>query len=414
MRNILIVSFDLRAPDEPTISLSVASLVAYAKASPAHGTAFHLDHIAFDLAGQPDLSAYDVLLRILQEHDLSRLHTIALSAYVWSESLVNPVISLLRSEGYGGRILLGGYQIHYSDTVERAYPDAQVFIKGYAESSFLKAISDPEPRTPWILDLEPAFDSLPSPYLTGELPVKQGQGKVRLETKRGCPYRCAFCAHRDLQRNKVYKHRSQRVTEELALFRTRGVRKVNVVDPVFNMGSEYLEVLQTIVDASARYTIALQTRFENIRDSRGDRFIELCGQLDACLEFGLQSTNPEECEAVNRRNNLSHIDNVLATLNRRQIRYEVSLIYGLPGQTIQSFQRSVDYLRTRGCEVVKAYPLMLLRGTELWDQREKWGFREQPKGPYKIPVVVSSNSFDEQEWNDMRALAETLAPTDRF
>ena len=247
-----------------------------------------------------------------------------------------------------------------------------------------------------------------------EIPVELGQGKVRMETQRGCPYRCTFCAHRDLQRNKVYKHTRERALEEFALFNAKRVRKINVVDPVFNAGKDYLWILQKLLEMRPDFAIALQTRFENIRGDQGAKFLELCGALNVCLEFGLQSVIHEECAAINRRNETGHIRSVLSLLNDNGIKYEVSLIYGLPRQTVRSFEESVEFLRRDGCKVIKAFPLMLLKGTELCAQKELWGFREEAIGPYHIPLVVSSSSFDEHEWGEMKALADSLGHVERY
>lgn len=85
--------------------------------------------------------------------------------------------------------------------------------------------------------------------------------------------------------------------------------------------------------------------------------------------------------------------------------FEVSLIYGLPTQTLASFQETVRWCQDRGVPVLKAFPLMLLRGTDLDRQRDTWRLVESI-GP--IPVVVESDSFTRSEWEQMRDLAERL------
>jgi hypothetical protein len=57
---------------------------------------------------------------------------------------------------------------------------------------------------------------------------------------------------------------------------------------------------------------------------------------------------------------------------------------------------------------------MLLRGTELLALKDKWHLREATIGDYHIPLVVESSSFSESEWYQMRTLAESLFPTDRY
>ena len=50
---------------------------------------------------------------------------------------------------------------------------------------------------------------------------------------------------------------------------------------------------------------------------------------------------------------------------------QVITIYGLPNQTLGTFEASVEWCLRRGVPRVRAWPLMLLRGTPLEAQRER-------------------------------------------
>lgn len=101
-------------------------------------------------------------------------------------------------------------------------------------------------------------------------------------------------------------------------------------------------------------------------------------------------------------------------MKSRNISYEISLIYGLPNQTLDTFKYNIDFLKSRGCENIKAYPLMLLKGTELYEKKNIYNFVEQPFGDFNIPTVVSSHSFTENDWWKMKDIADELNPTMRF
>jgi radical SAM superfamily enzyme YgiQ (UPF0313 family) len=57
---------------------------------------------------------------------------------------------------------------------------------------------------------------LPSVYLSGEIAVSLDAPMIRLETKRGCPHACSFCAFRDQQTRKVHLHTIEKVFAEIA------------------------------------------------------------------------------------------------------------------------------------------------------------------------------------------------------
>ena len=104
---------------------------------------------------------------------------------------------------------------------------------------------------------------------------------------------------------------------------------------------------------------------------------------------------------------MGSVERAIAKLNAREIPYEVSLIYGLPFQTVGRFQESVDWCLTRGVPRVRAWPLMLLRGTPIHEQREKWGYVESDGE--RIPVVVESRWFSRRDHSRMTDIASELS-----
>lgn len=405
---VLIVSFDLVREGEPATSLSVATLLAAASGDPG---APHLLHAPVNLLAEPRPTADDVVEALARDYDLPSLDAVAVSAYVWGEALVRPVLRGLRAAGFGGRLLLGGYQVSYAapEALSALYPEADAFVAGYAEAALVEALADRRPGVR-VFASTPDFDALPSPYLTGALPVAEGQPRARLETKRGCPYRCSFCAHRDLRTHRVHRRPADRALAELAYLEACSVGKVNVLDPVFNMGAEYLPLLRELAGRGFGPTLALQSRIENVRGDAGAEYLDLAASLGATLEFGLQSVHPAELSAVQRKNALAHTAETLAAMTARGIDYEVSVIYGLPRQTARSFEETLAFLADAGAPVVHAFPLMLLRGTELYDERDRYGFVEAPVGAFDIPTVVASDTFSHDEWLAMDARAREVAP----
>lgn len=370
-------------------------------------TVEHLSINMLEVGGQAHVEDFRPFVEAVRVHRFDR---IALSAYIWNEYLLNPFIALLRELGFAGKVVLGGYQITYRQREEllRRYPDGQVYITGYAEQAFAELPDHLGADGPVFLNVPVDFSQLASPYLSGELPVPLGAPMVRLETKRGCPYRCSFCAHRDLANHRVHRHPLERIVQELAYLNDRRVQRINVLDPIFNAGREHLEVMREVVRLGLRSTITLQTRFENIRGEQGDAFLDLCTQGNFHLEFGLQTTDPAVSRHIERANRMDLVDAALDQLVARGIPFEVSLIYGLPGQTLDSFQRSIGHLHAKGCTDIKAWPLMLLPGTKLHDQKEQWGMREEALGEFKIPVVTESSTFTREEWERMKNMAERL------
>ncbi|CAG8546181.1 1229_t:CDS:2 [Gigaspora rosea] len=100
----------------------------------------------------------------------------------------------------------------------------------------------------------------------------------------------------------------------------------------------------------------------------------------------------------------------------RNIKIEVSLIFGLPGQTITTFKKSIDFCFNHKVPVIHAFPLMLLRGTPLHERKAELGLVESfeialteiDRVQTDIPHVVASPSFTYEEWKEMSKIAESL------
>lgn len=415
MRKALIISFDLIRDGEPAATLATASLLASLKQDPGYGNDFAVESLSVNLLACETEAAVQQAMDVVLEQGSELYDTVAIGCYVWAEREASQFIRRLRKAGYRNKIVMGGPQISYAprEQLSLLYPEADIFVIGYAEVALRSAILMPRPATPEVLSEEVPFDDLPSPYLSGDLPVVTGQERVRMETRRGCPFRCSFCAHRDLKKNTVHRHPRERAMAEWDFLASHHVGKVNVLDPVFNEGKDYLSLMEHMVQSRFHPLVTFQTRFELIRNADGERFLDLAGQMNTHLEFGLQTAVEGEGKSVNRRNSRDAVQRAMGMLKERGISYEVSLIYGLPGQTPASFAESILFLQENGCESITAFPLMLLRGTELFAQKEHLGYKERPEGRFGIPVVYESKWFSESEWWTMKHMADDLAPNER-
>jgi coproporphyrinogen III oxidase-like Fe-S oxidoreductase len=154
--------------------------------------------------------------------------------------------------------------------------------------------------------------------------------------------------------------------------------------------------------------LSLQVRFERITET----FLELCSQLHVHLEFGLQTADINESRTIERSNNMNRVGRSIALIQRWNQSFEVSLIYGLPTQTLHSFKQSIAYLQQRNVGIIKAFPLMLLEGTQLAKDKDKYAIVEDVIDDSGIPHVVSSCSFTRREWLVMQGYAKNLMLTE--
>ena len=424
MKKLLFISFDLLREGETKHSLPIASILAYLKSQPEIQEHYEFQHHSINSFEFGTEATDSIFRETFPAEYVQQFQYVALSAYIWNEFATNKLIHYLKSQNKHLKIILGGYQVTYSnlDTLQKEYPAADYFVSSYGENPMLQILrNDLPPPSKSTTDSYPLYQNqlsdytlLPSPYLSGEFDVPIGYKMIRIETKRNCPYRCTFCAHKDEADNVVKEFSLERVIAELEWIRDKQIEKVNVLDPIFNVGKNYMQIMKEIVSIKPKALFSLQTRLELLGGEHGEEFLKLCAEGNFHLEFGLQTIIPAEYNLIERKNCLPKIEAALQKLKAYNISYEISLIYGLPTQTVSSFLESVDFVQRHNCTNLKAFPLMLLRGTKLYHEKEKYEMQEERLGEFQIPVVTSSSSFTKDNWLEMQSIANQLQATNRI
>lgn len=413
-RRLILVDMYWTRDKDPRVPLGHASLLAALQSEPL------IETISVVAPVNQNLTAAAMARRILH-HTTGLAHDtvdIGLGAYIWNEAILQDLLPLLRQH-FAGRIILGGPQVSYVDSgLEQLYPDADIFIRGFAETALAAAVRSSRPMAiPGVhyagaigaaVQAATVLATLPSPLLGGQIPLA-GQAFIRWEPQRGCQFACSFCQHRQKDdRSPVLRFPIDRVMEEVDLICRTGVEEVAVLDPIFKGRKEagHAErVLERFIANGYRGRLALQCRAEFVTEA----FLDLVQQLDVCLEFGLQTIHKNEQEAIGRPNNMDKVAWALAATRQRGIEHEVSLIYGLPEQTLASFHASVRWCLEQEVPVIKAFPLLLLRGTKLEQDRAQWQLVVDDE---IMPEVVASSTFSRADWHAMTALSQQLSDTE--
>lgn len=404
IRRVVLVALDWGRAKDPAISLGHASIIARLAMEPD----IEVVPISFSV-NAPGFRKEDVLAAIIKAV-AGRDAFVAIGAFIWNERVVKWLLPALRCAGFNGQIILGGPQVSYAPPgVDSLYPEANVFIRGHAEDALAELVKSNGFSLPVGVSLHgadtmaqsamPDLALLPSPLLTGTF--KPGHF-VRWEAQRGCPYSCSFCQHRESgSRMRFRVLPPGRLMRELEVLVSSGVGDIAVLDPVFNMNPHAEAILRLLANLGYLGRLSLQCRFELLTPT----FLDACRPLNVTLEFGLQTIHDAEMRAIRRRNDLPKAERAIEMLRERGIHFEVSLIYGLPEQSTASFRASVDWCRDHRVPVIRAFPLMLLRGTELATDRDQWQLVESEDA---IPVVVESSTFSRAEWHEMNDLASAL------
>ena len=404
----LLITFDFTQRGKTGINLAAGNLISACKQHPLYGTHFVVDYLSIKLNEKKpnNPSIEEIVDKIDSIHPLKTLHSLALGCYVWNTDMIEPLIQQCRSRGFKGNIILGGYQIHES-TCRELYLNGDIYLPGYGEASLPEAFLQDVVLQKLTIVKDVDFGSLQSPYLDQTIELTEGQQMIHWETQRGCPYSCSFCAHRDVATNNVHSFDLERVKRELDLFKAKNVKKINVLDPIFESSRRSYEILKYAIQIDLKAELVFQARFEKCTS----KLLNLLSQLNTHLEFGLQTAIPDEYEIIKRKNNLPKVERAIEMIQQRNISFEVSLIYGLPMQTPDSFAESISFLHQKGVYSITAFPLMLLEGTHLSADKDRYSIKEGLIDNSGIPHVVECQSFTQTDWQVMNKMANQLKTT---
>ena len=284
---------------------------------------------------------------------------------------------------YAPRIIFGGSEIT-ADNLSMLSESVDFYVYGEGEAVFLKLLEDPEfwgKRSA----MEPAgalFEKSVSPYLQNLL-EPEIENVMLLETQRGCPYRCGYCYY-----NK--SHDGLSLADEAHLLQgvqwalNRRVKELYLLDPSLNAHPGLEDLLKKIgrINKDRQLEIISEIRAEAIDAKLADL---LTAAGFSWFEIGLQTTNRRALKIMNRPTDIKRFAQGARLLKQSGIVPAIDLIVGLPGDDLQGFSRSVQFVADNNlADDIQVFPLSVLPGTDFRLNSRELGLRFEKSPPYTL------------------------------
>ncbi len=234
-----------------------------------------------------------------------------------------------------------------------------------------------------------SLDQISSPYVDGILEIGDDR-RMLLETARGCRFRCKYCYYPKEHAALEYLSDEQ-VLANLRYAVEHSADEVVLLDPTLNQRPDFAEFLQLLArgNPDRRLSFSGELRAEGI-DARLAKLLREAGFHE--VEIGLQSVNPEAWRRMRRPTNLAAFERGVKMLLAEGIKVHTDLIVGLPGDTVDTVRRGIDYLlETRAYSTVQVFNLAILPGTDFRREAEQLGLRYQPWPPYYVLETPTLN-----------------------
>ena len=338
---------------------------------------------------------------------------VGFSCYIWNIELINEVLNLLKNTDV--KVILGGPEVSYNWKKYFENDLADYIIKNEGEEAFHMLLE--------YLDNKRTLESIPNLYhkngFTFDKLVDLKNAKmaydlledvtnqiIYIETSRGCPFHCGYCmASLD---NKLRFFDIEEIKEQILILINKGGKVFKFLDRTFNAHKKNFISLIDYIIKNHKSNNSFQ--FEITGDLLDDEIINYINNNAPKnlfrFEIGIQSTNILANKAVYRiQNNEKLFHNIKLIQDAKIIDLHLDLIAGLPYEDYNSFINTFNEVLSLRPKELQLGFLKLLKGTKLYDEKEKYGYMFNSHAPYDI---IKNDFLSEYDIKNIKIVEDTF------
>jgi radical SAM superfamily enzyme YgiQ (UPF0313 family) len=349
---------------------------------------------------------------------------VGFGVYIWNVTQTLEVVRQIKAARPDVKVVLGGPEVSHEVDQQPITALADFVITGWGDVSFAKLcralLDGPSPLMKIIAGEQPPLDQIELPYVEYS-DADLAHRVLYVEASRGCPFKCEFCLS-SLDKT-AWTFELDRVLAALNALYRRGARTFKFVDRTFNLKIDHsVRVLQFFLDrlpaSDAAPSEALFLHFEVIPDHLPERLRVMLAQFPPGvlqLEVGVQSFNETVQHTISRRqDNAATEANLRWLLAHTHAHLHADLIFGLPGETLQSFADGFDKLLAIGPHEIQLGILKRLRGTPIARHTQSHSMVYDAQPPYTVQAIGVVDAATMQRFGRFARYWDLLANSGRF
>jgi radical SAM superfamily enzyme YgiQ (UPF0313 family) len=249
------------------------------------------------------------------------------------------------------------------------------------------------PRTP-----DPDMDTIASPFQEGLMPR---QHVAYVETFRGCPLSCSFCQWGVMDSKRKFS--VDYLRRELQAMKDTDPAYTFLVDAALNLNAaafRNLAVAEKEVGFFSTTPLLCEVYPTLLKPEHLD-FLERTKWVE--IGLGVQSLDPTTLNAISRPFKPSQLKSVIEQLSEFGL-VDAELILGLPGDTPESFRRTLEEALTWPCNV-RVYRCLILPDALMTRAPKEFDIRFDP-----VSLLMSScHTWSEKQLKETQDYVTGLA-----
>lgn len=260
-------------------------------------------------------------------------------------------------------VVMGGYHptFNYQEILEKDYVDIVVIGEGeYTIRDLVKTLEEGgdlenvqgiafddvvTPPRPLIMDLDelpfPARHLLPMDYYKI---LNMKLHTATIISGRGCPMQCSFCASAALHGKKLRMRSAKNVVDEMEhLINDHEAGMIAFMDDTFTLKPSRVE---EICDEIIRRKLDVYWGCTARADTLSDELLQKLSESGCITLFlGVESADQQQLDRVNKQLTIEKIRRAFQLARKNDIRTVASVVLGMPGDTKDSIQRTISFVR---------------------------------------------------------------------
>lgn len=186
-----------------------------------------------------------------------------------------------------------------------------------------------------------------------------------VHTSRGCPFRCDFCYNS----SKNHKYINRNIDDVLADIKKIDLRHIMFIDDNFIGNPAWTrKFLEELKPLKIKWNAAVSINVAN-----DGELLDLMKEAGCkSLFIGFESINPSSISNVHKvQNNIKNYENAISEIHKRGIMIHGSFVFGLDGDSTETFKTTLDWIVKNKIETVTSHILTPYPGTKVYEELKK-------------------------------------------
>ena len=192
-------------------------------------------------------------------------------------------------------------------------------------------------------------------------------------TSLGCPYKCTFCCINAPFGGASIRYRSpELVVEEIEhLVKEYGIKNLKIIDEMFVLDERhYMKIVDLLIEKNLDLNIWAYARVDTVKESTLKKLKQAGINW---LALGIESASAEVRDGASKKMRVKDILGLVKTIEETGIRVIANYIFGLPDDTLESMNETLDMAKELNCEFANFYCAMAYPGSPLYNMALEQG-----------------------------------------